>query len=406
MYNYRIEKGKIPIIFYKNNSNFVSASFVFKAGSSLENPEDYGIAHFLEHMHFQGTKNRTKKEISRLVSTYGSFNAETWYFYTSYYFDCIKTNFDICFDLLTDCVFNSTFPQEEIDKEKQVVLEEYYMYNNSQNDVFNEFIFDSAFSSELHNIIGSPETISKFDLNKILNFKKNYTLENICLVISGDLDFNELIKKVDSIEHNLSSEHVPLVSYSYKNDPKFSINTKKFNQSSYAMCFDWIHPTQDVKKVGSIFKGCLQQLLYDNIRDDLGVCYRVSLETLKDFDKSNMFLSTLTSSSKISKLEQALNDLFNKIKSEGFDEFLIELAKNQYMYNVALIKDRSEISSEYTSNKFVYSKNFDDLKNTVDFDLEIDVSNDDLKEFAKKYLTNFKIFEMISEEGEEGELNE
>jgi len=74
MYNYRIEKGKIPIIFYKNNSNFVSASFVFKAGSSLENPEDYGIAHFLEHMHFQGTKNRTKKEISRLVSTYGSFN--------------------------------------------------------------------------------------------------------------------------------------------------------------------------------------------------------------------------------------------------------------------------------------------------------------------------------------------
>jgi predicted Zn-dependent peptidase len=403
MYHYRIEKGKIPIVFYKNDSNFVSMSFVFKAGSSSETLDEYGIAHFLEHMHFQGTKTKNKKEISRLLATYGQFNAETWYFYTSYYFDCVKSNFDVCFDLLTDCVFNSTFPQEEIDKEKEVVLEEYYMYNNSQTSCFSEFVFKNAFKEEMHDIISDPENISKFSLDKILEFRnRNYTLNNICLVISGNLDFDELVKKVDLIEHNLTEVDTQTVCINQHDNCKFSTTTKKFNQSSYAILLDWIHPSDDSKKIGSIFKACLQQILYDNIRDDLGLCYRVSLESLKDSKNSYMFLSTLTSSKKIQILEQSLNDLFNQIKITGFDDFVLELAKNQYLYNVALLKDRSEITSDYMTNKFVYNQDFESMKKNSNFDTEISVTNNDLICFANKYLNNFKVFEMISEiEGED-----
>jgi len=82
MLNYRLEAGKIPVIFCKNNTNFTDMTVVFRTGSANEDKDSYGIAHFLEHMVFKGTEKYNKKELLNLMTKYGEFNAETQYFFT------------------------------------------------------------------------------------------------------------------------------------------------------------------------------------------------------------------------------------------------------------------------------------------------------------------------------------
>lgn len=400
MLNYRLEAGKIPVIFCKNNTNFTDMTVVFRTGSANEDKDSYGIAHFLEHMVFKGTEKYNKKELLNLMTKYGEFNAETQYFFTQYYFNCIKQNFDKCFDALIQTAFFHTFPEEEIEPEKSVVFEEYCMYENTQDWEFVDKIMKKKFHESMHDIIGTKESVMAFNKEKMLRYKeKFYNEDNLVIVVTGNLDFNDLLSKIDAAVPVLkpaTQQNVKLCKLSDSSED-FVFETD-FEQSMIGMITPWA-PINDYK-ISSFFSKCLSHLYYDYLRDDLGLCYGTHLNLFGGPNKERYALHAMsTNESKLELAKTSFIDLFEKIKKEGFNEEVIDIAYNKYLTQRARILDDSN-----SMNSFIVSKicETDDYKSLIP-KLNLDIykpSNEELIKFANDYLVNVECVKMISKEEE------
>ncbi|MCO4792908.1 MAG: insulinase family protein [Bacteriovoracaceae bacterium] len=170
----------------------------FRAGSALENKENQGIAHFLEHMFFKGTKKRPGAAIAHEVESFGGeLNAFTSFDYTCYYINSPKTHLNTSVEILLDMVSNPMFLQEDLEPERDVVFEEF----RRSIDTPGQFAFNklqkSAFSgSYSHMILGNEKTIKNFTREQLFDFRSNYyNLANAFLVVSGDLKEKKKLQK-------------------------------------------------------------------------------------------------------------------------------------------------------------------------------------------------------------------
>ena len=156
-------------------------------GSQNELREEGGISHFLEHMAFKGTEKRTYKQLAEEVDNVGGItNAFTSKEYTQYFIKVLKKDVEMVFDILSDMLFNSSYPQEEIEKERGVILQEKAMYEDDPSSV-NEDLFylkaygDTAFG---RSIIGTTENIKRFTRDDFINYRlKNYKTELVFVVM-------------------------------------------------------------------------------------------------------------------------------------------------------------------------------------------------------------------------------
>ncbi|MBQ3437434.1 MAG: insulinase family protein, partial [Fusobacterium sp.] len=124
-----------------------SLGFFVKTGAINEYPEESGISHFIEHLLFKGTKNRTAKEISEFVDFEGGvINAYTSRETTCYYIKLMSSKIDVAIDILTDMFLNSTFDEENIEKERNVIIEEIKMYEDIPEEVVHEKNIEFAIS--------------------------------------------------------------------------------------------------------------------------------------------------------------------------------------------------------------------------------------------------------------------
>ncbi len=127
--------------------NSVSIGIWVKVGSRYESFENNGISHFIEHMLFKGTKNRSAKEIANSIDKIGGqLNAFTAKECTCFYAKVLDSHFDIALDVLADMFFNSNFDREEVDKERGVVIEEISMYEDSPEDLVHDLFSQAVWS--------------------------------------------------------------------------------------------------------------------------------------------------------------------------------------------------------------------------------------------------------------------
>lgn len=168
------------------------------AGSRDENPDNRGVAHFLEHMLFKGTEKRNKYEIAHyLESLGGTINAFTSKEFTCYYTRILSEHLKQSIDLLSDIIQNSIFSDIEIEKEKNVVIDEI----NEIEDNPGELIFERFYENLFHNhplgrpILGHKDNIKKINKNICIDFiSKNYHPKKITITASGFLEHEELVK--------------------------------------------------------------------------------------------------------------------------------------------------------------------------------------------------------------------
>ena len=178
-----------------------SVQIWFRAGSALEEKEDHGIAHFLEHMFFKGTEKRPGAAIAHEVESFGGeLNAFTSFDYTCYYINTPKTYLNDSVEILLDMVSNPRFLQKDLEPERDVVFEEY----RRSIDTPGQFAFNrlqkAAFSGTYsHMILGNEKTIKNFSRDQLINFRnKYYNLSNAMLVVSGDLNNkDQLVKTIE-----------------------------------------------------------------------------------------------------------------------------------------------------------------------------------------------------------------
>jgi len=196
---YTLPNG-LRIIHLPSPSPVVYCGYQIAAGTRHEAPGEEGMAHFCEHITFKGTQRRNALQvINALESVGGELNAFTNKEDTTYYAAIHRDHFSRAADLLTDIVFNSQYPQAEIDKEVDVICGEIESYNDSPAElIFDEFeniIFEGHPLG--HNILGKAEQLRTYTTADALRFvRRHYRPDNAVFFAYGDLDFQKIIRSL------------------------------------------------------------------------------------------------------------------------------------------------------------------------------------------------------------------
>ncbi len=190
----RIVTEEIPYV------HSVAIGLWVDTGSKNEYEDVRGISHFIEHMLFKGTNTRTAMQIAQeLEDTGGSINAFTDKENTCFYARVLDTHIDKAIDVLTDIYLNSVFDPTEIEREKQVVLEELKMYEDSPDELAYDTLIENIWSGHPlgHKIIGTTETIENFSQEKIIKYmSENYTSDRLIIAVAGNINTEEVIQKL------------------------------------------------------------------------------------------------------------------------------------------------------------------------------------------------------------------
>lgn len=197
----RLENGLNTLFINSKGSTAASVQIWFRAGSALEEKEDQGIAHFLEHMFFKGTKTRPGAAIAHEVESFGGeINAFTSFDYTCYYINTPANHLNETVGILLDMVSNPLFDEKELIPERDVVFEEFRRATDNPGQFnFKEMQKTSFLGGYNHQILGTENNIKNFSRAQLTNFRtKYYNLSNAMLVVSGDLKDRDKTEKIIS----------------------------------------------------------------------------------------------------------------------------------------------------------------------------------------------------------------
>ncbi|MBS6509469.1 MAG: insulinase family protein [Paraclostridium bifermentans] len=254
------------------------------AGSRIENEELGGISHFIEHMLFKGTKNRTSKEIASTIDNLGGqINAFTSKECTCYYVKLLDEHIDIGIDILSDMFLNPLFDEKDIDKERQVIIEELKMYEDSPEDLVYDLLMEGIYKTDAlgMNIIGTEESLYNMNRNTIKDyFNKYYVASNSVISISGNFKFEEMIKLIESKFKDLAMGNVDIKITEPEFHPCFIARNKDTEQVNLAISLKAIplecrEDAYALSIINNIFGGSISSRLFQNIRENKGLVYSI-----------------------------------------------------------------------------------------------------------------------------------
>ena len=201
--SYQISKlaNGIKVVYIPHPGPVCHCGLVINAGTRDETAAQHGLAHFVEHTIFKGTARRSAWQIlNRLDGVGGELNAYTTKEETAVHASFLREHFDRAVDLIADMVFNSTFPTKEIDKEREVVIDEIGSYNDNPSELIFDDFEDRAFAGGPlgHNILGTPESVAAFSSADALAFSQsNHLASQMAFAVCGDLGWDKVLKSAE-----------------------------------------------------------------------------------------------------------------------------------------------------------------------------------------------------------------
>ena len=261
----------------------VSFGIWVKTGSRNESVSTNGISHFIEHMMFKGTKNRTAKQIAdEMDAIGGQLNAFTSKECTCFYSRTLDTHFDTALDCLQDMFFNSNFDEADIDRERGVILEEISMMEDTPEELVVELLHSNSYMEHPLGLptIGTEKSISGFKRRDMLDFlSSNYTADKIVVAVAGNIDDKTALEKISAVFGSLNSRAA-------LQGPKPAVYTKGFGfkekdieQVHLCLGFPGLASNSDgiyaLACLNSIFGGGMSSRLFQKIREELGLVYVV-----------------------------------------------------------------------------------------------------------------------------------
>lgn len=212
-YTHTLDNG-IRIIHKRVKSEVAHFGWMINVGSRDEKEHEFGMAHFIEHILFKGTEKRKMHHIlSRMEDVGGELNAYTTKEETYIYSSFLKSDFKRAVELIADIVHSSTFPSKELEKEKEVIVDEINSYKDSPSeqifDDFDELIFDKT--SLGVNILGNEESITKFTREDVMTFlKNNYSPDKMVISSVGNISEVKLFKMVEEYFGQIPKQDVKI----------------------------------------------------------------------------------------------------------------------------------------------------------------------------------------------------
>lgn len=190
----------LRVVYASSPTNTIYLGLALDAGTRDEQDNESGMAHFAEHLSFKGTQRRTSRQIiSRMESVGGDLNAFTGKEETVYYCTCQKEHFSRAMDLLFDVVFHSRYPQEEMNKEVEVVIDEIESYNDSPAELIYDDFEATLFQGHPlgRNILGDADSLRAYTTEHVLNYTHRlYVPSNAVLFVYGNISEKEILRRI------------------------------------------------------------------------------------------------------------------------------------------------------------------------------------------------------------------
>lgn len=285
MYNlFKLDNGLRVVVENIEYVNSVSVGLWVENGSRNENASNSGISHFIEHMLFKGTSDRTAKQIAETIEDVGGqINAFTGREATCFYIKALDTYLELSLDILSDMLFNSNFSEDEIEKEKGVIVEEINMSEDSPEDVLTDLHTKAIWNTDSISlpILGTMDTVKSFSRKMIIEYIDSYYIpENSVISISGKFDMKNIEELVQKYFGKWNCKNKNITKYSSPeilNQHYF--RKKDIEQLHISLGIPGVElgndDTYSLILLSNILGGGASSRLFQKIREELGVCYSI-----------------------------------------------------------------------------------------------------------------------------------
>lgn len=369
MNNYKKEilSNKVPLLTIPiKGAKATTALVIFKTGSKNETRETSGLSHFLEHMFFKGTKNRPNTLVlsSEMDSLGGEYNAFTSKEYTGYWFKVANNKLNKALHLLSDMLFNSLFDEQEIEREKGVIIEELNMYQDNPRmhieDVFESCLYGDT--SAGWETIGTKENIRRFKRQDFLSYlEKQYGSRSAYIVIAGAVkptDKKLVGKLFAGFKKNNYQDKPRLVEK--QSHPQLKLVPKKTDQLTLSLGVRTVkmgHPDEfKLKLLAIILGGSMSSRLFINLRERNGLAYYV--RTSNEFYSDSGYLATQAGVPR-DKIEMAIKIIlaeYKQLTKELVPEKELRRAKDILQGRVMLQMEASDNLANWYAQQAMYRK--------------------------------------------------
>lgn len=345
---YQLANG-IRLLHKPSSSSISHACILVNAGSRDEKPEKMGLAHFIEHLLFKRTERRNTHQIlNRLELVGADLNAYTTKEYTCIHASFLNPYLERSLDLFEDILFHSVFPEDEMEKEKGVVLDEIASYQDLPEEAIQDDFEDLIFAGHPlgTNILGTAQTVRSFKRDDVLKFlNANYRTDEIVIGVLGNYDFKKLVKVADKVFGKLPANYpekqrTALNTY----HPLFKEATRQISQTHCVMgtrAYDTHHNNKvALLLLNNLLGGTgMSSRLNLQLREKYGIAYTIesNYTPLTDTGIFSIYFGTDTE-----KTQRALNVIqreLKKLREVKLGEIQLHQAKQKFNGQIALAEE-------------------------------------------------------------------
>ena len=404
---YTLSNG-IRLLHHPVKSAIAHCCFVVNAGSRDEQPEQEGLAHFIEHLLFKQTARRNTSQIlNRLELVGADLNAYTTKEYTCIHASFLKEHLERTIDLFEDIVFHSTFPEEEIDKERGVILDEIASYLDQPEEAIQDDFEGLLFKGHIlgGNILGTPETVNALKRTDITRFLgNNYNTSQIIIGIAGEYDFKKLVKLADKyfgavpINNSIKNRLKPAVIAAE------TIRAEKAISQTHCVMGIQAYPSNHPYKSGllllnNVLGGMgMSNRLNLEIREKYGIAYTIESSYVPLTDTGIFTIYYGTDTEKAERAMRLVNKELKKLRDNKLGSLQLQQAKQKFNGQIALAEE-SRMGLIISMAKSLLD--FDHIDSLEDVIAKINaVTANELLEISNQVLDNKLMTTLVFEPGD------
>ncbi|HEY4514355.1 MAG TPA: pitrilysin family protein [Candidatus Paceibacterota bacterium] len=334
-------------------------------GSRYENTHENGLAHFLEHMFFKGTKRRPSaraisEELDGIGSVYNAFTAKER---TAYYAKVSSQYLDTALDVITDIFLHSTLPAKEIEKERGAVIQEIDMYEDmpmrTVDNVFDELIFGKEHPLG-RTILGPKENIRNFKRGEFAAYlKMHYTPENTVVCVAGAFSSQKVLAKIKKEFGSLKKRNPPVqIPYlTVQESPRVAIKEKKTDQTHLMIgvpAYPYLHKDEfALATLATILGGGMSSRLFMEIREKRGLAYSIHAWAEKYPDTGYLAVQAGVEHAKLEKTVSTILVEFKKMKEKKVSAAELNKAKSYIKGTMTLALETSDHVAEHAASSLI-----------------------------------------------------
>jgi len=339
----------IRILFKYSPSAITHTCFIVNAGSRDETEHQTGLAHFIEHLLFKETERRSTNQIlNRLELVGADLNAYTTKEYTCIHASLLRQHLERTIDLFEDILFHSTFPEDEIEKERSVIQDEIASYldqpDEAIQDDFEALLFKDH--SMGNNILGTPESVARFNSNDIRDFiSANYNTSEMVFAVFGDYKLKDIARLSEKyfgavpVNDARKQRVTPLI-----NSKSNHIFTKPISQSHCMMgtqAYSSSHPNKNgLLLLNNLLGGIgMSSRLNLEIREKYGIAYTIESNYTALTDTGMFSIYFGTDSEKTTKATKLVHKELSKLRDNKLGTLQLHQAKQKFIGQIALAEE-------------------------------------------------------------------